>query len=265
MDRRINLHTHCYRCKHASDNVRDYAEAAWNKDFTHLGMTDHVPLPDDWWSGIRMHMSEMDFYLKDIDEARAEFPALRILSGFECDYYPEYEEYLESLYPRVNYLIGSVHSIRYKGKRRSIYDVPKCPETLQLYADLLCEAMASRLFRFIAHPDLFSVMIRRWNRDCEMIARQIFETCKQYSSTLEINTSGYRKARGDSGDTLYYPIVDFWRVAGEYGVKVVVNSDAHTPEDVDADLDAGYELASRFALPLDLFADLLESDCTEKG
>ncbi|HPX39764.1 MAG TPA: histidinol phosphate phosphatase, partial [Candidatus Hydrogenedentes bacterium] len=45
-----------------------------------------------------------------------------------------------------------------------------------------------------------------------------------------------------------YPWIRFWELAAEYDIEVVLNSDAHRPEDVAANLDDAAAIAARFGL-----------------
>jgi histidinol phosphatase-like PHP family hydrolase len=47
-----------------------------------------------------------------------------------------------------------------------------------------------------------------------------------------------------------YPWLRFWELAAEYDIEVVVNSDAHHPEDVAANLDDAAHIATRLGLRL---------------
>ena len=43
---RVNLHTHTYRCKHASGTVDDYCREAVKAGISILGFAEHTPFPD---------------------------------------------------------------------------------------------------------------------------------------------------------------------------------------------------------------------------
>ena len=53
---RYNLHTHTYRCNHASGTDREYVEAAIKAGMKTLGFADHCPqfFPNDYYSTFRM-------------------------------------------------------------------------------------------------------------------------------------------------------------------------------------------------------------------
>ena len=47
-----------------------------------------------------------------------------------------------------------------------------------------------------------------------------------------------------------YPLEDFWSLASEYDITVIVNSDAHTPGDIIDSMQTGYDMAELYNLKL---------------
>ena len=120
----VNLHTHTHRCKHARGIPADYAKAAEEKGIRVLGMTDHTPFPDDRVIMIRMGIAELDDYIREVREAQAAYPELKILLGLECEYFPEFDDFYRMLREekKMDYLIGSVHFYMYKGKHQGFWN-----------------------------------------------------------------------------------------------------------------------------------------------
>ena len=134
----VNLHTHTHRCKHARGSPADYAKAAEEKGIRVLGMTDHTPFPDDRVIMIRMGIAELDDYIREVREARAAYPKLKILLGLECEYFPEFDDFYRMLREekKMDYLIGSVHFYMYKGKPMGFWNgFVMDREALRIYAD----------------------------------------------------------------------------------------------------------------------------------
>ena len=134
----VNLHTHTRRCKHARGIPADYAKAAEEKGIRVLGMTDHTPFPDDRVIMIRMGIAELDDYIREVREAQADYPKLKILLGLECEYFPEFDDFYRMLREekKMDYLIGSVHFYMYKGKPKGFWNgFVMDREALQSYAD----------------------------------------------------------------------------------------------------------------------------------
>lgn len=250
-----NLHTHTMRCKHAAGDVEEYVKEAKSQGIKILGISDHTPLPDDWAPNIRMGEQELPGYLKAIQRARRDYPDITLYSGLECDYFPRYEAYFkEELlgHNKLDYLIGSIHAFELEG--REIYMEPSIdmgePILMQAYAKAMVQAIHSGLFAFIAHPDLFNTVLKSWNPQVEACIREIMKAAESSKVPLEINTSGYGKARQNPELFLPppYPFELFWKIAAEYDIRVVVNSDAHLPELLTADLGNGYKLMRKYGL-----------------
>ena len=56
---------------------------------------------------------------------------------------------------------------------------------------------------------------------------------------MEINTAGLRKPVGE-----LYPSREFLKMAHEAGIPLLINSDAHAPEEVGADFDQAWAVAA---------------------
>ncbi len=249
-----NYHTHTFRCKHATGDASDYAQAAWEAGLTTLGFSEHTPVPDGRWNEVRMDMDQLDSYDEAIRSAQEAFPGLNILKGMECDWIPEYNNfYKEEFREKRNYcyLIGSIHWFKSEGEWIFSYS-PEAFGKAREYADLLIEMIESESFDFIAHPDLFGLFSRKWNTETTAISRAICEAAKTYSIPLEINGYGFRKARIETaeGTRHAYPVEKFWEIASDYGIEAVCNSDAHRPEDVNKSIDLCLDIANRNFLPL---------------
>lgn len=249
-----NYHTHTFRCHHAIGTVSDYTEAAIAKKMTHLGFSDHVPLPDNRWFDVRMDMRELGAYAKEIDDARDQYPQIQIFKGVECELIPEYINYYkEELLGKhqFQYLVGGAHYIPLKGEWVNCYGADNSKENLKAYTDYLIQTIDSGLFAFIAHPDLFARFYHLWDSEAQACSRAILEAAADRNAILEINGYGYRKAKITTaeGERRPYPIDPFWELAAEYNVGVTVNSDAHRPGDVD-DFGDAFSLTERLRLQI---------------
>ena len=118
--------------------------------------------------------------------------------------------------------------------------------SLRAYTDYVIASMATGLFAFIAHPDLFGNAYLVWDAEAEACSRAILAAAAELEVPLEINGYGMRKPEIETpaGVRLKYPWQRFWELAGSYEVRVVVTSDAHRPVDVGANLAEGMTLAA---------------------
>jgi histidinol-phosphatase (PHP family) len=229
--------------------VLDYVRAGLDAGLKILGISDHTPLPDGRWAYVRMDMPELDDYHNEIAKAKEEVTGIKILTAFECEYDPEYEAfYRETLLPRSDYLVGGSHWFPRDGEWHGI----EGPEDFPAYADYLVAGIESGLFLFQAHPDLFAGKSLTWDDAAEDCSRRILAAAEAADMVLEINAYGIRKPWIDTpeGRRAKYPWNRFWKCAAEYDISVVINSDAHRPEDIIAEMDTALAIANEFNLPL---------------
>jgi histidinol-phosphatase (PHP family) len=112
--------------------------------------------------------------------------------------------------------------------------------------------MASGLFSLMAHPDLFANAYLTWDAESEACSRAILEAAADLKIPLEINSYGLRKPAltTAAGKRPMYPWHPFWALAADYSVQVIVNSDAHRPEDVAANMIEALSIVQQYALTL---------------
>jgi len=250
-----NYHTHTFRCKHASGDVADYVREAKKAGIQELGFSDHVPFPDGRWPTSRMYLSELPSYLDAIKVAQkaegliAEASGrISILSGLECEWVPEYDAWLrEELLGacELDYLACGTHYSLRNGAWEDVWDLDSVGG-LWAYSAQVERSLASGLFAFIAHPDLFCAGYLDWDDDAIACARDVLSAAVATSTPVEINGYGMRKPRihGTSGPRWPYPRWEFWELAKDYDLDVIVNSDAHRAIDVGASLETGRSLAA---------------------
>jgi len=254
MKQKTNYHTHTFRCKHATGDVANYVEAAIQNNLDVLGISDHTPFPDNRWLDVRMKIDQLDGYIKAIDDARELYSSqISILKGMECEYVKEYhsffqEELLEK--HKFDYLIGGLHYYPYHNGWQNVYGGITNPKELSAYSKYVIQAMESGLFAFIAHPDLFGNSYLVWDKNAEQCSKDILQAAEQMQIPLEINGLGLRKPKiqTPNGKRCLYPLENFWRLASNYNIKVIVNSDAHRPEDIVSNIQEGRDIANTYHL-----------------
>jgi histidinol-phosphatase (PHP family) len=234
----------------------DLARRAVEIGLGELGFADHNPMAepfDDW----RMLIGELPRYLDAVAEAREAFPQLNIKLGLEVDFLRGQEAWVEKLAGMAewDFLIGSVHYLPAgwevdNPKYLSRHTHRDAPEMWAQYWDTYVQAIRSGLFDFMAHPDLPKKFGVRPEGDLRRYYEPAIEALADRGIAFEINTAGLRKECAEQ-----YPAAEFIRSAREAGVPLLINSDAHRPEEVGAGYDvavrlardAGYRETARFA------------------
>lgn len=240
----FDYHIHTPLCHHATGELREYVRVAQERGLVEMGFADHNPMPtqfDDW----RMGPDELPLYIKMVEEARVEFSGFPIRLGMECDFIPGYEEHIRSLAEkaRFDYFIGSVHyitpdwDIDNPEKIEKWKDRP-CEEVWKLYFQMYTRAAQSGLFDFLGHSDLVKKFGFRPKGKLKPYYREALDAIADNKLAIEINTAGLRKEVRE-----FYPSREFLEEAFRREIPILINSDAHSPDEVAQDFPAALELA----------------------
>jgi histidinol-phosphatase (PHP family) len=195
---------------------------------------------DDW----RMAPDQLPHYLDLIEEARLEFPRYPIRLGLECDFIPAFEGHVRYLTGKADwdYLIGAVHYITPdwdvdNPKHLKRWTEQPVEEIWQAYFDAYTKMIQSCLFDFLAHPDLVKKFGHRPEGDLSRFYHATLDAAAEAGAVLEVSTAGLRKDVRE-----IYPSRDFLVAAYRRRIPIVINSDAHAPEEVAYEFDLAYAL-----------------------
>jgi histidinol-phosphatase (PHP family) len=240
-----DYHVHTPLCHHASGWPADFARRAVELGLGELGFADHNPMPtqfDQW----RMAIGDLPYYLESVEEARAAFPKLPVRLGLECDFITGHEHWIEKLAGEANwdFFIGSVHYLpsgwavddpQHLGRFRG-GDIEAIWTS---YWRTYEQAIRSKLFDFVAHPDLPKKFGYRPKGDLRHYYEPAIAALAETGVGFEINTAGLRKECAE-----LYPAQDFLDLASAAGVRLLINSDAHDPRELTAGFEAAVDAAS---------------------
>jgi len=243
-----NLHTHTYRCQHASGTEEAYIQQAIAGGLKVLGFSDHTPFlfPDAYRSRIRMLPEQITEYVQTILALKEKYASkIEIRLGLEVEYYPDRMADLLALIEDcgIEYMLLGQHWCGNEQNERYNGHPTDDRELLQRYCAQTIEGMQTGLFSYFAHPDLI-----HFTGDAAYYRTQMEKLCsaaKALDIPMEINLQGFRTNR-------HYPNDVFWEIAGEVGCKVVLGSDAHSPDDV-ADFfseEKAHKLVEKYQLQL---------------
>ena len=224
-----NYHTHTARCRHASGTDREYVEKAIEAGIKTLGFADHAPYlfknHNDYYSSFRMFTDELQNYAESVRTLAKEYAKdIRILLGFELEYYPAFHqdemEFLSQVKP--DYRIMGQHFL--ENEIDGIYNGGPLnkPEQLTRYVSQVLEGLATGDFAYLAHPDLAG-----YNFPKEHVQKEYLRLCegaKALKIPLEINLLGLRTGR-------HYPSATLFEIVAKVGNDVVLGTDAHAPNE----------------------------------
>lgn len=251
------FHSHTQFCDGRA-TMREMAAAAVSAGFTRYGFTPHSPIPIE--SPCNMSFEDVDSYLAECRAIAAapEFASCRFFAGMEVDYLGDdwgpASDYFRSL--PLDYTIGSVHFI-------------PSQDGVQVDIDGRFENFKERMDKYFRR-DIEYVVDTFYRRSEAMIAAGGFDILGHFDKvgqnasyyapgiedssfyrgcldrmvaliidkhlTIELNT----KARTEHGR--FFPSPAVLANLVEAGVPVVVNSDAHRPECINASRDEALRL-----------------------
>lgn len=254
-----DLHSHTPLCKHAVGTAEEYLQAALDKGLAFFGVSDHIPWPRGYDSGVRMQPEQFGQYralVRSIQEKARNTP-LTVLYGIELDYVPGRMDEVASAIGKepFDYRIGSVHYVDDfafdNPDMLHVWEERGADWVWNRYAELLCEFIDVFPFEIMAHPDLpkkFGYVPLDRAPFLEKM-KEAFALAASKGIAIEVNTAGLRKKVHE-----LYPSLELLILAQKAGMPLAFGSDSHTPADVAADFDkalalaeaAGYRAASAF-------------------
>ena len=110
-----------------------------------------------------------------------------------------------------------------------------------LYFDTLQLAVKSEIFDVIAHPDVIKVFGHKARKDMSQRYEELAKSLSRMHLCAEVSTAGLRKPVGE-----IYPAPQLMEYFKKYNVPIILNSDAHIPEDVGKDFDKALQFIKSF-------------------
>ena len=234
-----NYHTHTARCGHAWGTDDEFIQAAIDAGYTTLGFSEHAPWPfaDGYWeidTRQRIPMEKLDSYISDMQELKAKYAdRIEIKIGLECEYFPQYFDWLKTVKPRLGYLLLGVHCADHDEHLSHYYARSTKPEQVEEYLRCTLEGMESGLFAYLAHPELCLADYPQFDAVAEHMVHTICRKAKELDMPLEYNLYGVDKQYRGRQKGLGYPCKIFWEAAAEHGCTAIIGVDAHRPVNFD--------------------------------
>lgn len=254
--RKYTLHSHTQFCDGRAP-MADFVKAAVDAGFTHYGFSPHSPVPIE--SPCNMSASDVPLYLAEVDRLRALYgDRIRLYASMEIDYLgPDWgpsHDYFMSL--PLDYRIGSVHFIPSKSgelididgsaDRFKINMATKFGNDIRYVVEKFFTASAEMIeaggFDIIGHFDKVSQNASAFMPGIEAtawfisLADSLVDLICDRKPIVEINTKA--KVLHDR----IFPSERYLPRLLRAGVPIVVNSDAHVPELIDASRDYAFAL-----------------------
>lgn len=273
--KKVNYHTHTYRCGHANGNEEDMIKAAIDMGIEDLGMCCHVPLPHyrkhliqsilsvrgarafvglirafiKNGPGMRMPYNQLEEHIDILRDCQKKHEnEIHIYKGFEAEGLEQYFDYYQTLLyeHKVDYLILGHHFHKHCTHNNYYGKNKMTKKDIYLYCNEVEKALETHLFSYLAHPDLFLIGYEHFDLDAQTVSRRICKKAKELNIPLEINAGGMRRGfvKRDNESIYLYPNTHFWKIASEVGNDVILGFDAHDPSDFN---NAMYDQMMKFA------------------
>lgn len=243
-----NYHSHCSFCDGRAP-LEEFVKEAISQGFYSYGVSSHAPLPfPTRWT---MEWEQMEAYLDEFNNLRQKYAdEIELYVGLEIDYLNEESNPSVARFTELplDYRIGSVHLLY--DAAGEVVDIDCSPavfkervdrhfngdvlRVVRMYFDRLFRMVELGGFDILGHADKM-----HYNASCyhpglldepwyEALMKDYFSLVASRGYLVEINTKAY-----DSLGT-FYPNSRYWELMKEYQIKVLVNSDAHYPERINA-------------------------------
>ncbi|MDR1757079.1 MAG: histidinol-phosphatase [Culturomica sp.] len=245
---KTNFHSHSLFCDGKAP-LEAFVKSAVEAGFTAYGVSSHAPLP--FKTAWNMDREEVPAYLREMERLKEVYrDRIALYTGMEIDYLNEVwnpaSDYFQQL--PLDFRIGSVHLVY--TPEGEIVDTDTGAESFkQLIADHFAgslEAIVGACFEaslqlvekggfdFIGHPNKIAFNAEAYRPGAtgepwyKVHVGRLFEALKENHIMVEINTKAYL-TKG-----CFFPDRSLFGWLKELELPVVVNSDAHRPELVDA-------------------------------
>ncbi|HML49095.1 MAG TPA: PHP domain-containing protein, partial [Clostridia bacterium] len=181
--------------RHGGGEIEAYILEGIARGLEILAITEHVPLPGDP-DPFRLRCAEFEAFNDELDRMIARYAGqIRVLKGFECEYYPKllerYKRFREEYGYRV-LLLGHHTDCANTVDNFLLTE----PSQLRNYADEVCEGLETGLFDILAHPDVVMAGYGRYDTALCEAMKQIFAACERLDIPVEINANGHHYRRG---------------------------------------------------------------------
>lgn len=243
-----NFHSHTQFCDGRA-SMELFARAAVAQGFSHYGFSPHSPIPID--SPCNMLQTDVPLYLAEAERIKNEYgDHLTFFTSMEIDYLGDdwgpSHPYFSSL--PLDYRIGSVHFIpsqegeyidvdgsfnnfKMKMERYFHNDIRYVVETFYRQSSRMLQAGGVDI---IGHFDKIGHNAGHYHEGIEdeqwyqQLINNLIDLIISTGVTVEINT----KAREDHNR--FFPGTRYWNRLKNAGVPIIVNSDAHYPDLINA-------------------------------
>lgn len=239
----IDYHVHPNTFKHGkylpiTEPLKRYIEICRERGIVELGFSEHGPRFHPTYNHTALKIEEIPVYVQTLREFSQQQSDVKVKVGIEIDYAPELEDVWREIIEKYDFDFTAC-SIHYlddwlptkEGMAVYMQSGKGLEKLYAKYYTIMQRAAQSRLFSFMAHPDLIKIhaLVNRLPHPPNLINlyEEICGVLKEYDQVIEFDT-GWKK--GDFN--CFRPEPEFLEIAFRHGVPITLGSDAHRAEDV---------------------------------
>jgi len=240
-----NYHGHCHYCD-GKGAPEEYIQAAIKNHMQILGVSCHAPVPfKTTWT---MPADKLPTYLDEMSVLKNQYAdKIKLLTSLEVDYIPGLAGPGEQLIKSANldYVIGSVHyvdafengdhwsidnnNIEFEQGVASIFknDIKKAIQRYFYLQQEMCDSQTPHILGHMDKIKMHNVVKSHFNESDSWYLNLVYDTLKlaaEKEIIVEINTKYFQN------NNLLFPGMEHFKWMQENGVRVTINSDAHTPQ-----------------------------------
>jgi histidinol-phosphatase (PHP family) len=242
-----DYHTHSASCNHAIGSLEEYVKAGISLGLPEIGLSDHFPMTflPATFHHYAMDLSEVNGYIQTSQLLKKIYTSkIDVKIAFEVDFhktvFPDYKRVLKPYLQDLDYLIGSVHGVKWKKHIVPIDSTCSLPDDfspengngdkllLTYYGEVLA-LVNTEYYDVLGHLDVIKklgVIPEDYDLIWEAILK-IIEKVEMTEMAVEINTSGLRMPENE-----LYPSEKVILELIRRKVPMIFGSDAHDPSDV---------------------------------
>jgi len=254
-----NHHTHSI-FSDGSSQPQEYITGAIAKGFDLLGFTEHSPLP--FKNPFSFREEEKEEYVALMTNLKYKYSGqIAVYSGMEMDFIPGMSDSFSKVKTeyKLDYLIGSVHLVKaestgelwftdgpdYRTYDQGLNELFGCDirKAVTTYFQQINEMIETQHFDIIGHLDKIKMHNQgRFFREDEAwyqaLVNETLLLIQDRDIIVEVNTRGIYKQRSETT----YPGLDILKQVRAMRIPVMVNSDAHKPNELDGEFEFAYSL-----------------------
>ncbi len=254
-----NYHTHSHYCD-GKGSLEEIVQAAISLNMKALGFSSHTPLPfASEWS---MKAEKLPLYLAEIEKLKHQYAEqIEIYASLEGDYIKDVF-CMNDLGIKMDYTLCSIHFLQGR-ENEKVYEIDGTSTTfatalkegfdgniemlLAYYFRAFCDMVETTQPDIVGHFDKIKIhnsahfFFDTNNQYYLQHAENALFAIKEAGCKLEVNTRGIYKKR--TSET--YPSLALLQIAQDFDIPIVLNSDAHRPQELMECFDIGNEVIKK--------------------